>query len=421
MPLPADRLPADLRTLYAKVADLERQIRELRAARTLEHASIDSGALTIRDASGGVAATFGNQADGTVALSAVTGPPPPPPTAPTVGAQLAALSVTWDGAFAGGAPAPADWLRVEIHVAADPAFIPSQTTLRATIQNLSGGTALIALAYSTWNVKLRSVTTSGAVSDPTIAVAGTPRQAGGGDISADAIDGKTITGAVIRTASSGRRIVLNEGDDNTITVYDSSGNVVAYFGGDGGSVEAFDQSGTNYSWSVEGSTMSWLSGFSPQMQVYAHDSMWFLNTILAGGIAFKNGHWLKLTPGSDTPVTWTAPTMSTGWATGPVAGGGSYPPLKYKLLPNDCVHVFGSFHATVASPTSPIATGFPTVNFTNTGGVGVAGVAAKIAAGSTYIPLYLNDTGQLRAAATPTIASGDTFMINAIVPLGQFA
>jgi hypothetical protein len=45
-------------------------------------------------------------------------------------------------------------------------------------------------------------------------------------IDANAINGKTITGAVVQTAASGQRITLNEGSLNKILVYDASGNVI---------------------------------------------------------------------------------------------------------------------------------------------------------------------------------------------------
>lgn len=45
-------------------------------------------------------------------------------------------------------------------------------------------------------------------------------------LSATAIDGKTITGSVVRTAAAGERITLNENDENMILVYNASGVAV---------------------------------------------------------------------------------------------------------------------------------------------------------------------------------------------------
>lgn len=49
MPLKASQLPADFRALWDSVKQLQRDIRELRAARTLEKAAVGAGGLTIQD------------------------------------------------------------------------------------------------------------------------------------------------------------------------------------------------------------------------------------------------------------------------------------------------------------------------------------------------------------------------------------
>lgn len=119
--------------------------------------------------------------------------------------------------------------------------------------------------------------------------------------------------------------------------------------------------------------------------------------------------------------TWQAPAMGSGWVTGPGIAG-SYPPLQYHLLPLDMVHVFGTFHANTTTPGTILGTGLPAVNQTTLGGVGVAGGAVRMSSAGGEITAYLNNTGQLRAAALPaTIAVNDTFMINAVIPLGNIA
>ena len=68
MPTPADQLPTNISTLARKIADLEREVRELRASRRLASAAIDGGALTVRDAASGrqVVLTPNGGADGTL-------------------------------------------------------------------------------------------------------------------------------------------------------------------------------------------------------------------------------------------------------------------------------------------------------------------------------------------------------------------
>lgn len=116
-------------------------------------------------------------------------------------------------------------------------------------------------------------------------------------------------------------------------------------------------------------------------------------------------------------ATWQTPAMGAGWANGP-GGSGSYPPLKWRKDGLDNVHIFGVFHATSTSP-GVIASGFPGVNMTNLGGVSVAGALPRFQGGAGTIAAYLNNSGELRSALGPTIAVGDTFMINAKVPLGN--
>lgn len=53
MPTPADQLPGGMSGLAREIADLKRQVAELRAARRLESAAIGGGGLTVQDAAGG--------------------------------------------------------------------------------------------------------------------------------------------------------------------------------------------------------------------------------------------------------------------------------------------------------------------------------------------------------------------------------
>lgn len=225
--------------LEAKIARLERSSR-------LANASLDDAALEVRDAGGSLRAVVGQQPDGTTAVNVVNGPTPPVPSAPTVEPALAALAVTWNGTFAGGAVAPLDWMRCEVHIGPTADFTPDQGTLRDTIESPQGGTVTIPLPYSEWFVKLRSRTTSGVASAATAAVAATPRKAAAADITAgavtaqalaaDAITGKTVTGglvtgAIVQTGASGQRVVLTtEGPDAEAS--DGTSPAVALYSGD---------------------------------------------------------------------------------------------------------------------------------------------------------------------------------------------
>lgn len=119
-------------------------------------------------------------------------------------------------------------------------------------------------------------------------------------------------------------------------------------------------------------------------------------------------------------TAWAAPVMGTGWATGPGVAG-SYPPLQYHLDPLDNIHLFGTFHATSTTPSSAVASGFPTINTTTLGGVGVAGGLEKVNATSVVMPCYIDGGGTLRASSVPTVAVNDTFMVNVKIPRGNVA
>lgn len=124
---------------------------------------------------------------------------------------------------------------------------------------------------------------------------------------------------------------------------------------------------------------------------------------------------------SKSGASWNSPSLSAGWAFGP-GSGGAYPPLQWRYDAEDNIHIFGCIHATSSTPTtSPIATGFPGVNQTGLGGVGVMGFAPRFqgTTGLEGISTYINNSGELRPSRSPTYASGDTFMFNSVVPLGN--
>ncbi|MFJ1900544.1 hypothetical protein [Streptomyces sp. NPDC088115] len=228
--------------LATEIAQLKRRLAQVEKGQRLSHgASIEDAAIEVRDDTGSLRAIVGQQSDGTSGVNVVNGPPPPTPTDPTVQSALAALTVSWDGAFIDGAVAPLDWMRCEVHVGPTATFTPDQGTLRDTIETAQGGTVTIALPYTQWWVKLRSRSTAGTPGVASTGIAGTPRKAESPDLQAgsitadllavDALTGKTITGGIItgatvQTATAGSRIVL---DTNHLAALDASNNLIAEF------------------------------------------------------------------------------------------------------------------------------------------------------------------------------------------------
>jgi hypothetical protein len=234
-----------------------------------------------------------------------------------------------------------------------------------------------------------------------------------------------IIGSVISSSTTDPSIWINEDDSNSLRVYDASGDLLLELGANNGSMASavFYDRVNPLALSI-GEQIQWLRGPGVLTQLaalYQKGTSILFNSILSGGIGWDvpHGAFVPLVPGSDNFDTWHAPTPGTGWALGPGAGG-QYPPLQWHADTQDRTQVFGVFHATSTTPGPVIASGFPLVNQTGLGGVGVAGAAVKTSASATTIGCYLNSAGELRYSGLPaTVAVNDTFMINALVPRGN--
>lgn len=109
--------------------------------------------------------------------------------------------------------------------------------------------------------------------------------------------------------------------------------------------------------------------------------------------------------------------MQGTWVGGS-SGSGSFGPLTWIYDAEDNVHINGTFHCTTTTPGTIIANGLPP------GAIGanvsIAGVAVRfVGTAGTNLPVYLNSSGELRTVAAPTLAVGDSFMINVVVPRGR--
>ncbi|MEU6979561.1 hypothetical protein [Streptomyces sp. NPDC046371] len=185
------------------IAALERRLAAVERASRLSSASLDDTAIEVRDTGGSLRAIVGQQPDGTTAVNVVNGPIPPTPTAPTVQSVLGGIAVTWDGAFADGSVTPLDFARVEVHTSATGGFTPTTDTLQNTIETPQGATATVS-ADGPLYVRLVTRNTSGTPSTPSAQngpVAPAP-------VVADDIP-PVLTGKVIQTGSSGRRVVIS--------------------------------------------------------------------------------------------------------------------------------------------------------------------------------------------------------------------
>nr|WTB35202.1 hypothetical protein OG781_42230 [Streptomyces sp. NBC_00830] len=153
-----------LAVLAGRIATLERLVRDLSRTSRLANSSIENGAIAVYDDGGTIRGSIGLQQDGTLAVAAVNGPPPPVPGAPTIISVLGGVAVVWDGSFAGGAQAPADFAYVEVHFSTAPDF-PDDGSLFSAFYSTQGGTMTVPAGTPVW-VRLVCVSTSGVVSDP---------------------------------------------------------------------------------------------------------------------------------------------------------------------------------------------------------------------------------------------------------------
>ncbi|MEU7384005.1 hypothetical protein AB0A91_29270 [Streptomyces sp. NPDC042207] len=251
MPRQVDQLPPDITSLARRVRDLERTVTELRAARRLTHASIDGGALQVRDTDGNLRALLGVQADGTVGLVSRGGPAPGAPTEPAVTPSIGGLRIVWDGALADG-PLPTDFDHVAVHMSTVSGFSPSAATFVGTIIRSGDGGMLpvTPLPYQAHYVRLVAVNTSGVGGSPSVETTATPQQVDGPDLKAGSVAAATIeAGAVtadkleavlqlvtrlVAGNPNAARVELNE---NGLRVYNSSGQLVSHFDAVDGSAE----------------------------------------------------------------------------------------------------------------------------------------------------------------------------------------
>ncbi|MGH3424267.1 MAG: hypothetical protein ACRDO8_06045 [Nocardioidaceae bacterium] len=157
-----DKLARLLASQEQRIARAERGLRAVQLSRS----SIEDASLDVHDDTGTLRQRVGLQHDGTVTTTDHNGPPPPAPTAPSLITLPGGLRVSWDGGFVDAAT-PADFARIEVHVALTGGFTPSDDTRQATIETPRGAAANFAVDdTATRYVLLVAVNTSGADSPP---------------------------------------------------------------------------------------------------------------------------------------------------------------------------------------------------------------------------------------------------------------
>ncbi|WP_329126007.1 hypothetical protein [Streptomyces sp. NBC_01353] len=215
-----------------RLTQLENKMAKLERSSRLSSASVDDAAIEVRDGAGSLRALVGQQADGTTAVNVVNGPVPPTPSAPYTASVLGGIAAAWDGNFTDDQVLPLDFSRVEVHASATAGFTPTSATLQNTIETPQGAVVTISTETPLY-VRLVTRNTSGNASDPSaqngpiapaLVVADDVADGiiTGSKLAADAIDGKTITGATLRTAATGQRVVIAPSEtvgENAVRLY----------------------------------------------------------------------------------------------------------------------------------------------------------------------------------------------------------
>ncbi|MFB7649460.1 hypothetical protein ACFC0S_15610 [Streptomyces sp. NPDC056084] len=186
-------MPDDLHRLGVEIADLKRRLDQLTRSTRLGNSSIEDGAVTVYDATGSLRAIIGQQPDGTTGAVPVNGPPPPAPSAPQVTPAIAALAITWDGAWSDAAAAVGDLARVQVHLLATPQAAPDLRSPAATIEAQTGATVTVpCTSYDPVWVCLVAINTSGAPGPASAPVQGTPRRLVATDVYEGTLTAKEI-------------------------------------------------------------------------------------------------------------------------------------------------------------------------------------------------------------------------------------
>jgi hypothetical protein len=172
----ADR--AVIRQLARRIATLEKNVAVAARSAQMDYTSIEGTGIPVYDNDGTLRGTVGIQDDGTMATTAVNGPPPPQPSAPIVTGIVTGLAVTWDGGWDDPEDStPLDLARVEVHVGPTSGFTPDGSTYVCSIVGLVGGSALLSIPdYVTRHVRLVAVNTSEVPSEPSDNVDGAALQ-----------------------------------------------------------------------------------------------------------------------------------------------------------------------------------------------------------------------------------------------------
>lgn len=122
---------------------------------------------------------------------------------------------------------------------------------------------------------------------------------------------------------------------------------------------------------------------------------------------------VAFSPGSGGAESWHAPTLGSGWATGPASG--TVKPIRYRLTNEGYVFLNGSFHTTSTTPSAVIFT-LPSGYFDNTADQRFPVVVDASGTLSVNSLRIFFQTGSVELMTSLTTASTDVY-VSAMFPI----
>lgn len=207
-------MSAEMRQLAAAIIKIQEQLRNSTTTIQLNHSSIEDGVLEIKNTAGDTVMEIGQQWDGSLAATPLTGPEPPTPSTPTAEDTPGGGVISWDGYFF-DAQAMADFARMEVHVDPDPMLTGEYAeTLRGTIETPRGGEVHLSglMAGITYYVRLVCRSTSGKRGPASAIASFTPTELSGAEAAADAAEAKEAAESALAAALAAARTFMQSTD-----------------------------------------------------------------------------------------------------------------------------------------------------------------------------------------------------------------
>lgn len=175
----------------------------------------------------------------------------------------------------------------------------------------------------------------------------------------------TITASSFVTGTTGRRIEINVANSQSMIFYDASNKALLSIGDLAGAITSFPSGATNNAVQLVGAQLQflWSGGggiYTPMAFIENNATAVFLNTQLAGGVAFDaaNAALSAVTPGSSTLEAWQVPAYSSAnWLDSTTFNGSTnWGPLRLRKDAEDNLHFSGCFKSGAVAPSLTVLT-----------------------------------------------------------------